>query len=771
MADENKINPTSNIDSKQLISTLKEARGIQGDFQDSIKDSVRDLNKVVSSYEKIQGTLNSLKTSTINISKIEKELEKSKANQIVQSNKVKELEGKIGEAGKQRAESLIKSQNYIKKLEEETSRAKAIGNNQSLKAATNLLNIAEKYEEELKKQITPQDAAYAAQLKALDISSKQVEIAEDYLQNENDIAKSVGNTGKILAFSSKYLGIGKNLYGKIVEEARDGETGTKKMVIATAALAAGITAAWKGFKTFANVAKDGLDSLTGTGGPVSKFISPFTNLVKQIPFIGGLLGGLVDAFANIVDFATDATSKVENFARNLGISYGQAKQINNEFARFSISSGQAFLNVEKLQNSQLELSKSLGINNTLSNEILADNIQLQEQAGLELETRKDLAQIALISDKRQTQIYKTIVGQVEAVRRSVGVNLRAQDVVANISKLSGVVGLTFAKYPEKLAKSLAITKALGLDFQKLDGIASGLLDFESSIAAEFEAQLITGKDINLGKARQLALDNDLTGLAVELNKQLGTSNEFLGMNRIAQESYAKALGMSRDEIADMLRQQEFFAAAGATDLKTFKEKVAAMEKAGTLQTEFINKLGEEQAQYFLSSTATEKIAAFVEKIRQGFAQLLGSDQFKSFLDTFLNKLADPNFLTGIINKITGFVSLMLKAVAAIIDVADVVGKVFSFGALDIDNAIPQSIRSYANSIGGMSIGGQVAASTASAGAGSFGAPSSTAGAGNTSPQAINLTVQTVVDDHARKMEQRISLAPKADLQTGPYGKK
>ena len=763
MADENKINPASNVDSKQLISTLKEARSIQGDFQDSIRDSVRELNKVGSSYEKIQGTLNSLKTSTINITKIEKELEKSKANQIVQSNKVKELEGKIGEAGKQNVEFLLNSQKSIKKLEEEVSKAKLIGNKKQIKDAISLLNSEEARIEQIKNSITPQQAAYAAQLKALDISTKQVETAEDYLQNEKDIAKSVGNTGKVLAFTSKYLGIGKDLYGKIVEEARNGETKTKNMVIATGALAAGITLAYKGFKNFVDLAKTGLDTLTGTGGPVSKFFSPFTNLIKQIPFIGGFLGGLADAFANIVDLATGATSKVENFARNLGISYEQSKQINDEFARFAVNSGQAFLNVEKLQNSQLELSKALGINNILSKEILADNIQLQEQAGLELETRKDLAQIALISDKRQTQIFKTIVGQVEAVRRSIGVNLRAQYVIANISKLSGVVGLTFAKYPEKLAKSLAVTKALGLDFQKLDGIASGLLDFESSIAAEFEAQLITGKDINLAKARQLALDNDLTGLAVELNEQLGTSTQFLNMNRIAQESYAKALGMSRDEIADMLRQQEFFAAAGATDLKTFKEKVAQMEKAGTLQSEFLNKLNEEQAQYFLSSTATEKIANFVDKIRQSFAQLLSSDQFKSFIDSFINKLSDPNFLTGIINKLTSFVSLMIKAVGALLEGLDMLPLV------SIDRSIIDSIYGVANNIGSISVGGKVASSQVSAGGGNF-APQAAAAPSSPNLQAINLTVQTVVDDHARKVAQRIGLAPQGDYKTGPYGK-
>ena len=768
-------NPAGNVDPKQLTATLKELRQGQGDFQDAIRDSVRELNKVVSSYERIQGTLGALKTSTLNISKIEKELEKAKAKQIVQTNKLKELEDKIGQEGKTRAENLVKSQEYLKKLESDVYKARATGNKQQLAISTNLLATAERYVDQLKQTINPQEAAYAAQLKSLDISDQQVKLAEDYLENEKEVSKAVGNTGKVLGFTSKYLGIGKDLYGKIVEEAREGEFATKKMVTAGGALAAVLLTAYKAMKSLIGVAKDGLDALTSSSGPMSKFFSPFTNLIKQIPLIGGLLGGLVDAFANLVDFAVDSSSKVENFARNLGISYQEAKRINLEFASFAINSGKAFLNIEKLQNSQIELSKSLGVNTILNNQILSDNIQLQDQVGLELETRKQLAEVTLISGKYQTQIFKTIVGQVEALRRSVGVNLRAQDVIANISKLTGVVGLTFAKYPEKLAKSLAITKALGMDFQKLDSIASGLLDFESSIASEFEAQLLTGKDINLQKARQLALDNDLTGLAVELNQQLGSSTDFLNMNRFAQESIAAAFKMSRDELADMLRQQEMFAAAGATDLKTFKDRIAQMERAGTLQSEFLGKLSEEQAQYFLSSTATEKIANFMEKIRQSFAQLLSSDQFKSFLDTFLNKLSDPNFLTGIINKISSFVSLLLKAIAGVVDVIDSIGNVVGLGGLlfkSIPNSVPQGIRAIAESIDAQSISSipstiSVGSNVASS---QIKSTSYSDGIGSAKQQTpitniINIP-KSIVEDHTVSLAARIGKSGERDMVTG-----
>lgn len=90
----------------------------------------------------------------------------------------------------------------------------------------------------------------------------------------------------------------------------------------------------------------------------------------------------------------------------------------------------------------------------------------------------------------------------------------------------------------------------------VDKIAGSLLDFQSSIEAEMEAELLTGRQLNLEKARQLALDNDLEGVAKELANQGITSANFSKMTRIQQEAQAKALGMNRDEMARMLLQQQ-----------------------------------------------------------------------------------------------------------------------------------------------------------------------------------------------------------------------
>jgi len=731
--------------SQASLKNLREGANEVGNIREGLRETANLLKELERSYGKISDKLKSLKRDTINISKIEGE--RAKAVQDLEKSKRKLVEFET------RNQSIVKDLNEQLKKESELREKVNLG---VFKGKELFKKIKEL--KQFEADATYQQ--YKALLNANVATKERLGIVDDILEEEKRVAKEVGNTGFLLKNLGKILPGAKRYYSQIVEEAREGEKRTKLLVIAAAGLGAAMAFAYKTMKGFVNIASQGLNSLTGSGGPLSNFVSPFTNLIKQIPFLGGIIGGLIDAFANIVDFATGANSETQKFARNLGISYGYAKALTDQFDAFARNSGQAFITVEKLRKSQTELSAALGINNVFSQEILAADSQLNEQLGLELETRKQLAAVTGITGQLQTKIFANLAAQTKLLAANLGVNIRVQDSIRKAASFGGVLGLTFAKYPEKLTKSLLITKALGMDLEKLNGLASGLLDFESSIANEFEAQLLTGKNINLMKARELALNNDLEGLAVEINKQLGNSEEFLNMNRIQQESISQAVGMSRDEIADMLKQQELFAAAGAKTQKQFKENIILMQQRGTLQSDFLSKLSEEQAQLFLNSTATETIAAFLDKIKQSFANLLNNPGFKNLIDNVLKNLQDPAFIDSIINKISTVVSLLLKAVAVLPDIADAIP------GIDTGN-LGGKIRSIANQIQGVSLTGSVLKNQAG-----YGVSNQTSTTGNASPINLNVDVHTksYTTDHPKDMEKRVSMAVLPDQRTGQLGK-
>ena len=65
-----------------------------------------------------------------------------------------------------------------------------------------------------------------------------------------------------------------------------------------------------------------------------------------------------------------------------------------------------------------------------------------------------------------------------------------------ISEVSAATTISFGKNPALIADAVASAKALGMELDQVEAIADSLLDFESSIAAEMEAELLTGSEVN-----------------------------------------------------------------------------------------------------------------------------------------------------------------------------------------------------------------------------------------------------------------------------------
>ena len=136
-----------------------------------------------------------------------------------------------------------------------------------------------------------------------------------------------------------------------------------------------------------------------------------------------------------------------------------------------------------------------------------------------------------------------------------------------------------------MAKAASEAKELGLNLEQVDKIAGSLLDIESSIAAEFEAEVITGKQLNLERARFFALTNDLEGLTKEIANNEEIISSFAGATRIEQEAIAGALGMSRQQMADMVLQSDL--------LSTLSDEQRA--NAANVSVETLKQLDAQQA--------------------------------------------------------------------------------------------------------------------------------------------------------------------------------
>ena len=63
----------------------------------------------------------------------------------------------------------------------------------------------------------------------------------------------------------------------------------------------------------------------------------------------------------------------------------------------------------------------------------------------------------------------------------------------DISNVSKATTLSLGMSTKELAKAVSTTKALGMEMSKVEGIADSLLNFETSIEKELEAELLLVK--------------------------------------------------------------------------------------------------------------------------------------------------------------------------------------------------------------------------------------------------------------------------------------
>jgi hypothetical protein len=405
---------------------------------------------------------------------------------------------------------------------------------------------------------------------------------------------------------------------------------------------------------------------TGAGsilGGIQEFAS-------SIPVIGGLLGGLVGMVKTIVEGILGLEQGIFRFARAMNISYGQANRMKASFDGIAASSGHIALNSARMMQSQVEIGNYLGTNKQLSADILKNDVLLRDVIGTELDIRQSIAQTAKIAGKDAVKLTQSIIGSTIQFNKLVGTGFNFNMVMREASKLSGVIGLAFAKYPEKMVKTIMTAKTLGFELQQLDGIASSLLDFETSISKEMEAQILTGKEMDLTRAREASNANDYNTLAQEITKNIGDANYFLGLKRIQQEAIAESVGQTANGLADILKKQELYMKLGATDLKTFNEKIALLEKQGKTQEQISAMIGKDAYNSYTQVSTAERITEILEKMKRTFVELIKSSGIFDFITkpenitNFVRKMAD--ILAGAISMTGKVIASLMEGVAYIV---------------------------------------------------------------------------------------------------------
>lgn len=398
-------------------------------------------------------------------------------------------------------------------------------------------------------------------------------------------------------------------------------------------------------------------------GP-SSLLGGIEKFASAIPIVGGLAGGLVSIFKTLAEAVLGVDQANFRVARNLNISVGEAEKMRQSFDAIALKSDNIAVNSTRMLQSQIELSSYLGTNKQLSASILENDVKLRDVLGMEAESRRAIAESSLASGRNAAKLAQGIIGTVISFNKAVGTSFKFNDIIKETAKLSGVMGLTFAKYPERITKAVIATKTLGFELGQLDSTAESFLDFESSISKEMEAQVLTGKAMNLTAAREAALNNDNVRLAQEITKNVGSTAEFLSMNRIQQEAIAQSVGMSRNSLADILKKQELYTKLGATDVESFNEKIALLEKQGKTQEQISALIGKDAYNTFTQVSTAERLTEIMEKIKKVFVDFVKNSGLFDFLT---NPEKINKFIIGLTDKLASTISLISEIIATMLD--------------------------------------------------------------------------------------------------------
>ena len=304
-------------------------------------------------------------------------------------------------------------------------------------------------------------------------------------------------------------------------------------------------------KNMARFAKLGAGAgvvLTALFSIAQKFAASVDSIGKQFGSLNVLSdefkGNLMDAEMEVVGIGAtmeDVVATTSALAGEFGISATDAADLSAQV---------------------IDTAKAVGLSNEEAAKLSGI---LQTTSGLSAEQAERLTegafQLAVANDVAPDAVMKDLASSAEEF--------------ASFSKDGG----------DNLARAAVQAKSMGLSLSDTAKIAEGLLNFQDSITKEVEASVLIGRQLNLQKAREAALADDLVGVNEAIAEQLGGQAEFNKLNSIQRKALADALNTDVANLAKMVANQEKANDLAGETAKSFEDiigKEAMSELTATM---------------------------------------------------------------------------------------------------------------------------------------------------------------------------------------------
>jgi hypothetical protein len=303
-----------------------------------------------------------------------------------------------------------------------------------------------------------------------------------------------------------------------------------------------------------------------------------------------------------------------SFQRNLGISADDAGKLRDRFERFALAQSDTYFTTTKLMAAQAAYNEALGFSGRIIEANSKAQIRMTDMIGISAEASNQLRYFAESTGKDLNEQLDNQTAITKQVSKQYGVSLQFKNVAETVAKASSYTRMQFKGSTEALTAAVAEAKALGTTIESTQKSAKALMQFESSIQSELEAEVLTGRQLNLEQARYFALTNNVAGLTRELVANAGNYNEFMNMNAIQQEALANALGKEASEISDILFMEQFRGMTRDQALAQMDEEAKKRYQALDLQQRFAGLVEKVQTTLVDMAPGLETIANIFKSI-------------------------------------------------------------------------------------------------------------------------------------------------------------
>lgn len=384
------------------------------------------------------------------------------------------------------------------------------------------------------------------------------------------------------------------------------------------------------------------------GGKAGGIGNQFKVAGKMIGTMGKALSkalGPIAIIAELVKGMMQADEQTKELGRSMMMTKNESRKFSSNISAATRSNYQMGITGTKVLENITKVNKQFGHITEFSGETLVSMTKLTYTLKIGEEAAGNLAAAAEATGVNFEDNYKNILAASYELQQQAGTQVDMRAVLEETGKVTGQIRANFGGNTVEIAKAVTNARLLGTEMGTIAAAGKQLLDFESSITAEMEAELLTGRNLNLERARAAALTGDQVTLQNELAREMGSFSDFSKLNVIQQEALAGAMGMSVDSMSDMLFNQE-----------TMGKSAKELRDLG--KDELANRLEQKSAQDKMNSAMAELKQVFVD---------LGTA-----LSPILNLLS---VAAGIVSTIVGYTQDLLGFINPFSD---------SFGKVDFE---------------------------------------------------------------------------------------